>query len=522
MFGPLLRRTRFRPEVWLVLGLVLSLGCADSPSEHDGPEWLVIGIDGADWGVVEDLWRQGRLPHLRALADGGVAGPLATDYGASPVIWTTVATGVVPEVHGITGFAVPTPEGDVPVSSRVRKVPALWNMLTTAGRRSAVVSWWASWPAEEIEGVVISDRTEHKVDARVSPLALTPQFDDWVRQSKAEENLFDRRLTTYERDHVTQFVGRQLLDLELDLALIYFRGVDIASHRYWKYHQPEGFPEVTAEEIEEFGSIVESTYEATDAAIGRLVESVGPGTNVMVLSDHGFYAMDREEIRIQLDLDSILVRLGFQQRQGDAIDWEGTTLYTFATALFRPNKRVRYADGVAESERAELRARLTAELAKVTWAGGEPAFLVRDGGERARRTGADFIVEALLDGASRDLLYGEEVWERAVSQVSFLSGTHSAHTPGLFFAAGPDVSPEASIEGLDIHDVPPTLLYGLGLPVGLDFAGKAREGLFTEDYRRRRPLRTVETWGVRGESEPLASSADEEILDDLRALGYID
>lgn len=508
------------------LALLLALwaaGCVEpEESPRDGPDWLVIGVDGADWGVVNTLWNRGELPHLKALADRGVAGVLRTSYGASPVIWTTVATGVVPEVHGITGFAIPTPDGDVPVSSRVRKVPALWNMLTTAGRRSAVISWWASWPAERIAGVVITDRAQLDIGEVLSPPELAPQFGLWRGRARAEANLFDPRLTTAGRDHLTQFVARQLLDADLDLMLVYFRGVDIASHRYWKYWEPERFPEIGADELAKFGSLVPSTYVATDAAIGRLVEKVGPETNVMVLSDHGFHALKREEVRILLDFDRVLARLGFQKRARNKIDWDGTELYTFASAKFRLTKRIRYAPSVTESRKVALRERLARALAQVTYEGGERAFSVRDPGDRERRTGADFVVEVAIDGVSEDLLHETERWEKAIQEINFLSGSHSKNTHGLIFAAGPDVDRQGSLEGIHIHDIAPTILYGLGLPVGEDFVGKAWLELFDPDYRERRPLRTVASWGVMGEGEALASAADEEILDDLRALGYID
>jgi predicted AlkP superfamily phosphohydrolase/phosphomutase len=502
---------------------LFALSCS-GPEEaaHGGPDWLVIGIDGADWGVVNTLWDRGELPHLKALADRGVAGVLRTSYGASPVIWTTVATGVVPEVHGITGFAIPTPNGDVPVSSRVRKVPALWNMLTTAGRRSAVISWWASWPAERIAGVVITDRAQLDIEDVLSPPELAPQFGLWRGLARAEANLFDSRLTTASRDHLTQFAARQLLDAELDLMLVYFRGVDIASHRYWKYWEPEAFPEIGVDELDEFGSLVPSTYVATDAAIGRLVEKVGPETNVMVLSDHGFHALKREEVRILLDFDQVLTRLGFQKRSGAQIDWDGTELYTFASAKFRLIKRIRYAPNVPESRKAAVRDRLTKALTGVTYAGGERAFSVRDPGHRERKTGADFVVEVAIAGVTQDFLHEGERWKGAIQEINFLSGSHSKNTHGLFFAAGPDIDREGDLEGIHIHDIAPTILYGLGLPVGEDFAGKPWLELFDSEYRARRPLRTVASWGAMGEGEALASAADEEILDDLRALGYID
>ena len=514
---------RFAPLPALVLasGLVWT-ACGPPAEQARGPAWLVIGIDGADWATIEQLWEGGDLPHLRGLAERGVAGVLRTSYGASPVIWTSVATGVVPEVHGITGFAVPTPDGDVPVSSRLRKVPALWDMLTAAGKRTAVVSWWASWPAETIDGVIISDRAGLDVKNAISPPALEERFEQWRREALAEENLFDPRLATYERDQVTAYVGRELLAMELDLALIYFRGVDIASHRFWKYHQPEKFPDVTAQEVAEYGDLVAGTYRATDAAIGRLLAAVGPETHVMVLSDHGFRAMTRERVRIMLDFDEVLERLGFLAKKKGKISWPDTRLYTFASAKFRLVKRVRYADGVPESERPALRRRLTEELAKITYASGEPAFHVRDAGGRERSKGADFVVDVLRTQPTADLHYGDRVWRRMISQITYLSGDHSPNTHGVLFVAGPDIDPAVTLDGIHIHDIAPTLLYGFGLPVAEDFAGRAWQELFTAEYRASRPLRTIESWGEREGTEAATSKADEEILDDLRALGYID
>jgi hypothetical protein len=47
-------------------------------------------------------------------------------------------------VHGITEFVVPTGKGDQPVSSALRRVPALRNMVTASGGKLAVIGWWAS------------------------------------------------------------------------------------------------------------------------------------------------------------------------------------------------------------------------------------------------------------------------------------------------------------------------------------------------------------------------------------------
>src|SRR5262249_14537867 len=48
-------------------------------------------------------------------------------------------------------------------SSRWRKVKALWNIFTDAGKSSAFVAWWATWPAEAVQGHMVSDRVAYSL-----------------------------------------------------------------------------------------------------------------------------------------------------------------------------------------------------------------------------------------------------------------------------------------------------------------------------------------------------------------------
>jgi arylsulfatase A-like enzyme len=103
-----------------------------------------------------------------------------------------------------------------------------------------------------------------------------------------------------------------------------------------------------------------------------------------------------------------------------------------------------------------------------------------------------------------------------------ISGTHTPTTHGIFLAMGPDIDSRADLTGIHVHDMAPTILYALGLPVGEDFAGRARTELFREEFRRAHPLRTIKTWGTReGATGAKASKADEDLLNQLRSLGYI-
>jgi hypothetical protein len=122
---------------------------------------LLVGWDGADWELLEPFARRGVMPNLDRLMRAGSWGELASITPLlSPLIWTTMATGAGPEEHGILDFVEVAQETGikVPITGRQRRVPALWNMASAAGLSVAVAGWWATWPAEPVNGVLISDR----------------------------------------------------------------------------------------------------------------------------------------------------------------------------------------------------------------------------------------------------------------------------------------------------------------------------------------------------------------------------
>ena len=157
----------------LFLLSLLGIGCN---TESESSRVLVLGLDGMDPGVVDLLMSEGRLPHFARLRQEGAYGRLISQKPLlSPVIWTTIATGKTPDRHGIGHFiAVNSDTGEqLPVTSRMRKTKAIWNIASEADKRVAVVGWWATWPPEEIHGQVVSDHTAFHF-LLLSRLLLTP------------------------------------------------------------------------------------------------------------------------------------------------------------------------------------------------------------------------------------------------------------------------------------------------------------------------------------------------------------
>jgi predicted AlkP superfamily phosphohydrolase/phosphomutase len=517
-------------RVWLVCliaaiaALVLSIAVKrpPAPAGRRSP-LIVIGIDGGEWKVIHRLWSEGKLPNLRALAGRGVSTTLRTAYNSSPVIWTTIATGVVPAVHGITDFVVATPQGDVPISSDLRKVPALWNMLSRTGRRVAVLGWWGSWPAEEVNGVVYTDRALLDLPRRVSPAARLPRFLEELRQADADPGLFGEG-EPERRDRVMARGAARFAAERYDLILLYFRTTDLVSHNDWKYFEPASFPGMDPGELAANRDQVPRIYEAVDQEIGLILAAAPREANVIVLSDHGFHAAPEEEIKAQVDMDAILERLGYLvhrgNARGDAVDLSRTLVYTYASPEFDRTKVLRFGR-VRPEEREALRQRLEADLATVTNDRGEPVFNVRDARPRRGEDG-DLVAAVLLTNVTPVLRIQGRPFPPALRSLSRISGTHTSSTHGIFLAAGPDVDPHADLSGIHVHDMAPTILYGLGLPVAEDFAGRPRTELFSAGFRRDHPLRTIRSWGtLRRDGTGRSSPADRKLLDELRSLGYI-
>src|SRR3954447_25294067 len=132
---------------------------------------LLIGWDAADWTMIRPLVDAAKMPALAELLAGGTSGNLATLQPAlSPMLWNSIATGKRADKHGICSFVEPMPNrsGIRPVTSTSRKCKAVWNILSQAGLRSNVISWFASHPAEPIQGAIVSDRYAAQAMARTS------------------------------------------------------------------------------------------------------------------------------------------------------------------------------------------------------------------------------------------------------------------------------------------------------------------------------------------------------------------
>ena len=86
--------------------------------------WL--GLDGLDWELLDRLAAEGKMPNWKRISSEGYAARLRSFAPLiSPILWTTAATGVAPDVHRVLDFQEVDPKtgAKVPISGLSRAVP---------------------------------------------------------------------------------------------------------------------------------------------------------------------------------------------------------------------------------------------------------------------------------------------------------------------------------------------------------------------------------------------------------------
>ncbi len=282
---------------------------------------LLIGWDAADWKIIGPLIAKGLMPSLKKLIDNGVYGNMSTmNPPYSPMLWSSVATGKTPDKHGVLGFVevVPGKKALRPVTANSRKARAIWNILHNQGLKSNVVGWWPSFPAEPINGVVVSDKFQ-KVSP--DPSKPSPLVKGTIHPEKLVEELRDLRMFPFEvtKEHILPFIPQAALidqkepgnglvpfsriltqnvsvhnastyllrNSEWDFMAVYFDLIDHFCHSFMKYHPPK-LPQISKEKYDLYKDVVTGAYRFQDMMLGRVLDLIDDDTTVIVMSDHGF------------------------------------------------------------------------------------------------------------------------------------------------------------------------------------------------------------------------------------------
>jgi predicted AlkP superfamily phosphohydrolase/phosphomutase len=239
-----------------------------------------------------------------------------------------------PRIFG-TGWVYTRPTQISLASSFHLRTRTLWEILSGLNRRVGVVGWWASWPAYQVNGYLVTSHVGLQGERLKLPegqdflsvvpdLTYPPKLLDEIRKiyyrkeqiiPDFEKRFFKFRqcgcvginqeriaLTFFWQDKFFSDISRYLLQKkDMDLFTVYFRGTDTMSHQFLGYGQ--GYDLVQSEcgkskfpncEIERLHNVIDNYYTFLDAEIGKILKEADRHTYVFVVTDHGEFASGRK------------------------------------------------------------------------------------------------------------------------------------------------------------------------------------------------------------------------------------
>jgi len=481
------------------------------------PEVVVIGIDGATFNLVRPWVEMGYLPALRDLLQTGVRGTLRSlvPPGACPG-WKSLSTGKNPGQLGVFNW-----RNRVPGSYAARVVdPAsmgagsdLWTLISSAGRKVAVVGEPLVYPPRPVNGVLLTGM----LTPPDSPFSYPEEFGDEVARHigaylldpaveslPGEDDLLQEQISiTINRYQALRYI---LKSGDYDFAAIYFTAPDRLQHHFW--------PPINTKD-----HVVLKAYQQVDWAIAQIRGLIDADTTMVVASDHGFSDTERF-----IHLNQLFSNLGWLVARmtpggiGPRLGFTRQNLGRVARRLGLDRVRARVPEAIKQIVPLGQFGLDMSRTRAWAWPGGEvfvnlrgrePEGIVEPGEYEPFR---DRIIEGIKDLQDdgrhldirvyrrEDVYSGPRVDEAPDLVVDVrepgycLAGEDSGFdvaailpgsiftinpgrggrhdTEGIFVAAGPEVRAGEDVEGARLLDVAPTILHLMGLPVPADVDGR--------------------------------------------------
>jgi predicted AlkP superfamily phosphohydrolase/phosphomutase len=255
---------------------------------------VAIGIDGVPYTYMQRMLQAGEMPNFRATVEEGALVQMDTTLpNVSSVAWASFMTGQNPGKHNIYGFVDRRPGAlkiFIPTARNLRS-PALWEILSEAGKRVFAMNVPVTYPPRKVNGIVVgcflSPSAEKaaptpEVAAALKRLNYCVDADPWkARQDKEGflshlDEVFERRI-----DAMRYFWREE----PWDFFMAHIMETDRLHHFFWE-EMEQGHPRYAPAFLD--------FYRRLDDVLGEVRSWVDDEATLLVVSDHGFCAIKQE------------------------------------------------------------------------------------------------------------------------------------------------------------------------------------------------------------------------------------
>ncbi len=513
---------------------------------------LIIGLDGADWKVMDPLIEEGRLPHIASLIAQGSSGVLrSTILQHSPIAWTSFSTGKNPGKHGIFYFDATLANSYTTqfLNSTFIRAKTIWEILSDYGKKVGVIDVPITYPPREVNGYMVSGIPIPSEESIFTfPAYLHTElirefgefpFEDSITIPFYRGDILSALKELYRfTDHRHRVAQYLMKKMDWDFFMVVFRGTDLLQHASWRYGM-EDYSSAHPKETEKFSEIMSQFYEKIDDIIGEIVNAAGDA-HIFVMSDHGFgplkknffvnrwlvkegfmklkpfislrrrtvykrsltigalmerFVLQNEHIPRRLANWKIMIPMVRSRPYHDLVDWSKTLAYATwrgGDEIIKVNLKGREPLGCVETgkEYEEVRDRIIERL-----------YALRDQDTGQQVIQKVYKKEEIYSGPfvkdAPDLLYETGDWSyhpladlmgEEIVMTSEKAFPALHHPEGILIMNGKHIKKGNKIQVACILDIAPTMFYLMGLPIPDDFDGNVLLNGITQDYLLSNPI----------------------------------
>jgi arylsulfatase A-like enzyme len=510
-----------------------------SPQESALPtRTIFVGLDCATHWIVEKMVNDGELPHLSKLMREGVTFHTETDEPVvSPVVWSSIASGKVPDKHGIKSFH------GTSASMRTKRI---WDIFEEHGHAVGVMGHFVTWPPRAINGFMIPDLLA--LDAQTYPREynfirhLTESSKAGKRQGlvemigfavtawrsgiraatllQAAGELVKRKIGTRDFRDVQYDVRvlKQRLYSDLFVALCkkfqttyaYFHNhlIDTSSHIFWQYMEPEKFDGVLPQDVARFGGRLLEAYREADRTLGKILQLADNHTLVVAASDHGAKAAVNQALEWRIpaiNTERLMQKLGIEKD------------VSYSNVGFDIMVKPRVEAAGSKEKLKDLFLSINLEEDSV------PLFsiLEHDTSNLWLRLNNRISETTGRHLKLRNTLYALD--EFVLTSGHRTSGIHDGKN-AILVMKGPGLKQGVRFkEKVQVLDIIPTILALNNMPVGRDMDGRVLREAITEEFHVVHPVQYIASYDdpETGKDAEADMESSEELKSQLRALGYL-
>jgi predicted AlkP superfamily phosphohydrolase/phosphomutase len=451
---------------------------------------LVIGLDCADPHLMFTRYYD-QLPNIKKLTERGMFGPMQSCMPPITVpAWSCMAASKDPGQFGVYGFrnrADWSYDKLTIATSMAIKEPRIWDILSSAGKKSFTLGVPGTFPPKPIRGWSVGCFLTPSIESNYT---YPPELKDDIAKNFGEYLIDAKGFRTDKKDWLLKEIYT-MTEQRFNMAAHYIKqcdwdffwmvdmGVDRIHHAFWQFADPSHHRYVKDGPYE---NAIADFYKYIDGRIGELLNLVDLDTTaIWLVSDHGAKCM-----KGGVCFNDWLIREGYltlttqptkPTKFSDVqIDWSKTRAWGeggyYGRCFF--NVHGREPNGlIPQKDYDKFADELTERLTSMVDHEGKPM------GTKVYRPSK---IYRKVNGTPPDLivLFGNLDW-RSVGTVgnptnfTFENDTgpddanHNTH--GIYVCAAPGMAKTGKHE-ITLYDFAPSVLTQMGLPVPADMIGK--------------------------------------------------